>query len=54
MSNCYINGLENTAISDKIVPNRIENHANKELQKIKHPLYSFVKIEMNNYIGNPK
>jgi hypothetical protein len=53
MSNCFVNGLPNTPISDKIMPNRIENHANKELQKIKHPLYSFVKIEMNSYIGNP-
>ena len=53
MSNCYVNGLPNIPISDKIIPNRIENHANKELQKINHPLYSFVKIEMNSYIRNP-
>jgi len=54
MSNCYVNGLPNAAISNKIVPNRIANHTNTELQKIAHPLYSFVKIEMNSYIGNPK
>lgn len=53
MSNCYVNGLPNAPISNKIVPNRIANHPNKELQKIEHPLYSFVKIEMNSYIGNP-
>jgi hypothetical protein len=35
MSNCYVNGLPNIPISDKIIPNRIENHANKELQKNK-------------------
>lgn len=54
MTNCYVNGLKNEDISDKIMPNRIENHANNQFQRIKHPLYSFIKIEMNNYIGNPK
>ena len=54
MSDCYVNGLPNAAISNKIVPNRIENHTITELQKITHPLYNFVKIEMNSYIGNPK
>ncbi|MFY9244082.1 MAG: hypothetical protein WAO74_13775 [Polaribacter sp.] len=54
MSDCYVNGLPNKNISDKIVPNRIENHIHSELQKIDHPLYNFVKIEMNTYIGNPK
>ncbi|MCG8795438.1 hypothetical protein [Tenacibaculum finnmarkense] len=54
MTDCYVNGLPNQDISDKIIPNRIQNHANTQFQKIKHPLYSFIKIEMNNYIGNPK
>ena len=54
MSDCYVNGLPNAAISNKIVPNRIENHTSTELQNIAHPLYAFVKIEMNSYIGNPK
>ncbi|MCD8416951.1 hypothetical protein J2Q11_05390 [Tenacibaculum finnmarkense genomovar finnmarkense] len=54
MTDCYVNGLPNKDISDKIIPNRIQNHANTQFQKIKHPLYSFIKIEMNNYIGNPK
>jgi len=54
MSDCYVNGLPNAAISNKIIPNRIENHMTTELQKMTHPPYSFVKIEMNSYIGNPK
>ncbi|MBE7660282.1 hypothetical protein F7646_06775 [Tenacibaculum finnmarkense genomovar finnmarkense] len=54
MTDCYVNGLPNKDISDKIIPNRIQNHGNTQFQKIKHPLYSFIKIEMNNYIGNPK
>ncbi len=53
MSNCYINGLPNTGISQKIVPNRIENQLQNQLQKIEHPEYHFIKIEMNSYIGNP-
>lgn len=54
MTDCYVNGLPNKDISDKIMPNRIQNNANTQFQRIKHPLYSFIKIEMNNYIGNPK
>ena len=53
MTNIFINGLPNDAISDKIVPDRIENHANSQFQKIEHPDYSYIKIEMNTYIGSP-
>ncbi len=52
MSNCFVNGLPNEGISNKIVRNRIENHTNSQLQKIEHPNYSFIKVEINNYIGN--
>lgn len=51
MKNCYVNGLPNKDISNKIVPNR-KNHT--VLQKITNAMYSYVKIEMNAYIGNPK
>ncbi|WP_272149636.1 hypothetical protein [Tenacibaculum aiptasiae] len=54
MDYCYVNGLPNNNIADEIVPNRIEKHTVKELQKIDHPVFSFVKIEMNIYIGAPK
>jgi hypothetical protein len=53
MENIFVNGLPNEAISNKIVPNRIENHTNSQLQKINHPDYSFIKIEINTYIGSP-
>jgi hypothetical protein len=53
MSACFVNGLPNKNIATKIVPNRIKNHTNKELQKIEHANFSFIKIEMNAYIGNP-
>jgi hypothetical protein len=54
MKDCYVNGLSNTAISDKIIPNRIVRHTRNKLQRVVHPLYKYVKIEMNNYIANPK
>jgi hypothetical protein len=53
MSNCFVNGLPNEAISDKIVTDRIINHNNEELQAIDHPIYKFVKLEINTYIGSP-
>ena len=53
MENTFINGLPNKAIANKIVPNRIKKHTVSQYQKITHPVYHFVKIEMNAYIGNP-
>lgn len=53
MKNCFVNGLPNENISDKIVTDRILNHNNEELQTIEHPIYKFVKLEINTYIGNP-
>ncbi len=54
MDLCFVNGLPNKDIADKILPNRLKNHTNSKLQKVKHPLFSYVKIELNSYIGNPK
>ncbi|MGH1385057.1 hypothetical protein [Kordia sp.] len=51
MENCYVNGLPNEDIATKILSNRKNYNV---LQKISHPIYSYVKIEMNAYIGNPK
>jgi len=53
MANVFVNGLPNESISNKIIPNRIENHTDAELQKIEHPDFSYIKIETNSYIGNP-
>ena len=53
MTNVFVNGLPNDAISNKIVPNRIENHTVKQLQKINHQNYEYIKIELNTFIGNP-
>ena len=53
MENVFVNGLPNESISNKIIPNRIGNHTNAELQKINHTDFSYIKIETNTYIGNP-
>lgn len=53
MKNCFVNGLPNTSISNKVVPNRIKNQTHSVLQPIKNKNYSFIKIEINTYIGNP-
>ena len=53
MTNCFVNGLPNADISNKIIPNRIVNHTHSELQLINHKKYPYIKIELNNYIGNP-
>ena len=53
MKNCYVNGLPNNAISKKVIPNRINNQTNTMLQPIINANYSFIKIEINTYIGSP-
>ena len=54
MSYCFVNGLPNKDIASKILPKRIKNHTTNKLQKVNHLLFSYIKIELNNYIGNPK
>ena len=46
MTNCYVNGLPNKDIAQKIAPNRIKKHSYSELQRINNPSYSFIKIEL--------
>ncbi len=53
MENIYVNGLPNKAIASKIISNRIQNHTAAQLQPIEHPDFSYIKIEINTYIGNP-
>lgn len=53
MGNCFVNGLPNEAISNKIVSERIINHNDEELQIINHQNYNYIKLEVNTYIGNP-
>ncbi|MBL4605323.1 MAG: hypothetical protein JKY02_06615, partial [Flavobacteriaceae bacterium] len=52
MSNCFVNGLPNQSISDKIVPNRIIEHRFFGLQNINNKEYPYLKLEFNSFIGN--
>lgn len=49
---CFVNGLKNAAIAKKVVPNRNANHEKEQFQKINDSC--FIKLEINNYIGNPR
>lgn len=53
MKNIFINGLPNENISNKIVPNRIKNHTDGQLQPINHPYFKYIKVDINSYIGSP-
>ena len=54
LENCFVNGLPNKSIANKIVPNRIKGHLNNKLQQLNtNSNFKFLKIELNNYIGNP-
>ena len=54
MEFCYVNGLPNKDIATKIIPVRKLNHTISQLQKVEHPLFSYIRIELSMYIGNPK
>ncbi|NNK82166.1 MAG: hypothetical protein HKO92_03480 [Flavobacteriaceae bacterium] len=53
MENIFVNGLPNKEIASKIIPNRIKDHINSQLQNVDHPDFGFIKIEINTYIGSP-
>ncbi|THD67593.1 hypothetical protein E7Z59_07995 [Robertkochia marina] len=54
MENVYVNGLPNKAIAGKVIPFRVPEHRRGGLQEISGSGFTFLKIELNNYIGNPK
>ena len=54
LKDCFVNGLPNGDLARTIVPKRIYQHHLEQLQPIDGKGFSYIKIEMNNYIGNPK
>ncbi|ADV50327.1 hypothetical protein Celal_3052 [Cellulophaga algicola DSM 14237] len=54
LKNCFVNGLPNSAISDKIFPDRKLSHGPSQTQPFKGIGYEYIKFEINSYIGNPK
>jgi len=54
MENIFINGLPNEDIANKLTPNRNLNHSKVPLQRLQNNnCFSFFKLELNQYIGNP-
>ncbi|MBE7640598.1 hypothetical protein GUB10_09670 [Salegentibacter sp. BLCTC] len=54
MENIYVNGLPNKSIAGKVIPARDLIQSKLALQEFEGAGFHFLKIEMNNYIGNPK
>ena len=55
LENCFVNGLPNKSISEKVVPNRNETHLKEQLQPLNNNTdFKYFKIELNSYIGNPR
>jgi hypothetical protein len=54
LKNCFVNGLPNAAIADKIFPNRKVSHGPSQTQPFEGVGYDYIKFEINSYIGNPK
>ena len=52
--NIYVNGLPNKSIARKVIPVRDLEQPKLALQEYRGSGFDFLKIEMNNYIGNPK
>ena len=54
MENIYVNGLPNKSIAGKVIPSRDLEQPKLALQEFDGSGFNYLKIEMNNYIGNPK
>jgi hypothetical protein len=53
--NNFVNGLKSEELARVVIPKRNFQQQQEQLQKIDgHRFYSFIKIEVNNYIGNPR
>lgn len=54
LDNCFVNGLPNAAISQKVFSNRDNSHQQEQNQPYDGAGYSYLKFDFNSYIGNPK
>lgn len=54
LSNCYVNGLPNQSISRKVIPQRKTHSSEELLQKLDLIGTKYLKIEIDNFVGNPK
>lgn len=53
-ANCFVNGISNEAIARDVIKKRKTIEEEEQLQKVNGKGFSYIKIELNNYIGNPK
>ncbi|OWP77307.1 hypothetical protein [Flavobacterium oreochromis] len=53
IKNCFINGISNQSIARSVFEKNNGNELN-QLQKIEGKGFSFIKINFNNFIGNPR
>ncbi len=54
LKNCFVNGLPNLDIAEKVIPNRDLNHGFAQYQTYSHKNFEYIKLELNSYIGNPR
>ncbi|MEK6152178.1 hypothetical protein WIW50_02915 [Flavobacteriaceae bacterium 3-367] len=54
LENCFVNGLPNAEVGEKRFPEREQLHAMQQMQPYNGPGFSFLKFELNAYVGNPK
>jgi hypothetical protein len=54
LKNCFVNGMPNESISKAVVPNRNSKSEEEQLQPVKGNGFEYIKVEINNYVGNPK
>ena len=51
MKNVFVNGLSNSQISKKMIPNRKTEHIIPQLLPVAGKGFAYLKIEINNYVG---
>ncbi|WP_034887508.1 membrane protein [Gillisia sp. Hel_I_29] len=54
MKNVFVNGLPNTSIAGKVIPDRNAEQLNLNLQRVEAETFNYIKVDLNNYIGNPR
>ena len=54
LENCFVNGLQNEELARTILQKRIYKHQQTGLKKVNGKGFSYIKIELNNFIGNPE
>ncbi|WP_116788652.1 hypothetical protein [Flavobacterium psychrotrophum] len=52
LQHCFVNGIPNADMAAATVPNRNVAHEKEGLQKIDGRGFSYIKVEINNFVGN--